>query len=854
MKTKIVKYSLLFASVFSLLWLQSCNNEQSQTTSSNEPVYSAELKPLISAIDNLNTNFVIQVLEENPNTSKMYYADYISTTENAVFYHSKGSGYLIPSIDNDYLHYFEQSGKEINVYGRVNYKEALDDYNIYSLLKYYGPLFTYNKMNNYFDLSNENGVYEIFKYFEVEFNIDAYGTGSNVWITLNDDGNIKDLHLLEVTEETAYYLYSYHFNKINSHSISLVDSFNNSGNPYINRISDLKGLDNNNEAYYDNETVKFTGVVGASVGNTYIIQDNNGLGIKVNSTSFGDKLKVGNEVSIKGDINFSNLVVSVENVSEVTVNSKNNEVVVLTDDLEEYGRYGFYASTAFYVYPQYSGSMYNTGFAITGYDGNYDINEDLVVNFIYPDVVNNEGNALQGELIISKELDKDIKQMMKNLLDNNKEGDRFVVSNIVGVYDLNQIYNIAFEVTNQTYMERDLTLEEKMVVYLGQEVSLPLFSEGCYASYIGNKVFARDDVERENLTIVGVYFAQDEEENFDYRELIDDYLNQLSKEGFSRYDHFGNYQTYEFYCYVKGESVIEFSFLYEDYSRTVYLQLCLYKGTPIVPISTKQFISDVCGDSNFVLPENTDNHSFMKYKYENLYGSDIDACVLYHRTNESVIDEYKEYLVSNGYQLSNEIPTYKSRNRIHYVYVKDDHYIDIVESLKEDYMHGKNLELEYRLEIITYIASNPVKVKKSNDFEDFFEAINEDALLDFDGFSVSKYLPNNFTLPEGVESEVYFTRNTFGENEPLTGGYMPSLYIYCVEKDGSYEDSINEILELIDKAFIDEGYIKQIYPESNYYPKGAINYSITPPGFMYAAVTLTVTVDEVSGLILIRGL
>ena len=96
MKNDYLKYSFVLG-VVTLLCVVGCNSPSTSETTTTSLTPTTSEVPIVEteaqkAIEKMSGSYVIQVLEQNPYTSKMYYADYISYTDNAIMYHKKNFG------------------------------------------------------------------------------------------------------------------------------------------------------------------------------------------------------------------------------------------------------------------------------------------------------------------------------------------------------------------------------------------------------------------------------------------------------------------------------------------------------------------------------------------------------------------------------------------------------------------------------------------------------------------------------------------------------------------------------------------------------------------------------------------
>ena len=832
----------------------SSSNNADSTLSSSQTSENHDLK-FKQAVENLGNNYTISQVQTNPYTGVQYYESFRQFTDEG-FLNKDGTGRFIPRSDNMYIHDFYYDTNQFVAYGRTDKASEYDALSITYLLNKYIDEFQYMSQGDYYDIYYDKGVYELFDYFNITYYIDSYGEGTDVYLFIGEDGNFESIYFVSENPGTLYILSIFYFQNIGKTSLSFINSFNESNsNDFYNRIIDIKSFDENYLSFYHNQNVKARGYVSAFTHEGYILQDQDGIGAYVLEKDTSD-YHIGDFIEVECFVETNKLSTTLLAKGRPTIllSGQQDKYQIFTDDVKTHGRHGYYASTMFYPYPEYSGSLYNTGFTLENV-GSWEFNEDLNLTFKYADVLNSQGKPLSGQLIIPKGLSNETKQSFYDEFVSKGDG-KYIVNNVVVVFDMNAQFYIKMYACEQTTFVKDLSLEEKMELYLGQVIPIPEFSDDYYSVYVDDEIWAVKDVKQPNLTIFGVKNYEENLQDLQQTQLAYEYKDMLIEEyGFQVYHHFGEYLNYEFFVLINGDSVIEFAFLYQGgvfSGGTLNMHLALYQGQPIIPPSISDKMNDLFGNDDFVLPDNSDDHSFTTYQYNHIYDSDVDGLLLYLRDNNSYLTDYQAKLLNSSYE---KVDEYISRGVTHYIYSKNNKYIDVSQYQQDDFAHGLNYEKQYRLEILIYENISAVKPNLTNSLTEFFNDLNADSLSYTQGSDISECFPKDMSLPEGIMAECFYTKNTFAPDDAITGGYAPNVYLYCVkDENGSYQDSVDFVFNYVKDMLIEAGFEYIDYNNNPYYPAGTCALTYTKEGAQFASAYLILTPRPNKGYVLLKSL
>lgn len=861
----IIQRFALFSSVALLFSCASSTSSSSSSTSSSSSASSssfvlAEDTAFSKAVENLGDNYTLNYLATDDLTGKQYLAPYDVLTDTAFYQAKAGTGVMIASSDNIYLRHFAYSKNTLSVYGRSGFMSDLPGKGIRSLFETYQNEFQYMEASDgtgYYDLYYMKGVYDFFSYFSKAYYIDSYKEGTDIYVTLDKNGALSGIYLLDSSSSSHgnYMIDYYQFSAIGTSKLSFIDTFNAQGGVGTDRIQDVKDVNYtvSYQSYYQGDEVSLTGILSSHYGTTYTLEDENSLCIECAGLT---GVKIGDKVTVKGTATGEKFHTYLKDCSVSATLSSGNAVTVFQDDPKKNG-YGYYPADYFYAYPQFSGSVFSTCCRLSG---SYSVQESTAtLNFAYPEITNGNGEALSGDFIVPGALSTATKTAFYNAV-NGILPNNFLLGNIICEFDVSMPFRLKFILTEEMTIERDLTLEEKVLKYLGTSISIPSFNN--QSIFTDTSVWGDGGATAQDcLVIFGNIY---DESATTIRDLVPPYVKTLEDTyGFTLDDHFGEWTSYEFYTLTKGISVIELACIHHEtvWGEAGYwtLRITLYQSSVVhKPVSTEKFIQNIVGDDvQIPLVEGGDNYTYSTRLAFKPYGSNLTAAWLYCRSDSSELASYKTTLSNAGYAL---VESFLSRGRNHDVYLKDGVYVDVSEYPQDDFLHGKNYEKAYRLEILVYKNTAVITPLLKNDLSVFYQALQSDYnLSDYQNTVHKDLAPSlpSISFPTGVTVETFYTRDQVIHGS-LTGGYFPNAFIYAVKgADGTYTESINAIKALLKSKLTAASYTyNEITKADNnpYFPDGVEIYNYTPSGAQYALVSYYVTVNESTGYVLMRSI
>lgn len=796
------KSKLIIISLTSILLFASCGNNQ--TSSEDLSNISENLSG-----DNSSSVFEGYVSLEKAIKNTKYYALINDTLDNNslietylsdMYYKSisKG-GYVEINDDKGYLHAFSTILKEQDeleydmlVYGRNGLVSNIDDLyyqTLINLIDNYSGSFS-KKDDGVYSTDNTSFINTISDYFEGKL----YKYATEIEIALNQNNRIESFIIYEDTTP----LLKTKFLDINKEDINMYKSWKQNGSNVELRIYDLKNLkDENNKmtSLYEDVVVEFDAIVASkdSYNNIYVsnLDSNVGhIGIKIDSPSNYSSLSIKDVVHVKGKVKTENYNAYIVDATIIDSNVDSSYIPYFDEESLIYSNGGgVYAAQLFAGYPYFNDSIYTTYGYVESIDDSLSTNGDTVVTMIFPNQIS-DTDVYHMEVIIPNNLDNDVKNSIFSNLKNaglysNENKDEVCLDKFIIKYDYNYDYKIKLMATSSSSCYKKEEVEEKVNKYFGLS-SFPLIEEKASSSYkYGNHLTASLENEYgvEDNYLEGLFVAFFDVTTDD----INDYFTKLENYGFVKVDEIRDLYGRKHTIYQINDSInVDMMSIINNTDDNFTLNIWIYEGEVIKGKMILDRIDDIIGDwfniNDFYKLNGTFDADYSIFELREYAGEFYDEspifCVAIDTQNK-IIDDYCKGLINLGYKqyrVGNKAYTYKTRGQIHYVFYKNDVYLDVASYHTSDYTYSGHDEFEYRLEILIY-KGNVLNIKTYDDL----------SVLSSLYSSIDSSLAYNVALPDDAVVEIWRDYNDFSIVDVNYGyGCRNEAFVYTSDVDAAY--------------------------------------------------------------------
>ncbi len=705
-------------------------------------------------------------------------------------------GYIIPAGDNNYIHEMssyssiidDHTDFDIEVYGRVttsNNYSAVYQTCFMNILRMY--VNTFKKVNNKTYQSKDLNLCGTIADF-MQANYLKYV--NLVELVIGNTGRISDIILYETNGTDKMLTYHGVFLEETFDEVGALNRWEKNGSIINERILDYKNIIEKDYSYislYEDEIVKFDAIVVAvdSQNNLYVANKNSitgNVGIKV--TGSNKTFEVGTKVNVEGKIYTENFISTVTNATVKDLGSKSDYIPSFDEEMivDVYGG-GKYAADIFSGTPIYSDSLYST-YAYIESLPTLNATKDTVITLSCPMQTNGE-IYFKMDLVIPGDLDTNIKNSIYEKLQGailypNENANELRFENFILRYNMNCSYNIELRAVNISNVKYKQTISETIESEYGL-TDFPLVNDIDTRSFhfgLVNDLYIEDFYELNTHQINGLYIDQTGVN----LEQFNTFKESLISLGYTEVDQVMDAYSTRHYLYDYGNVHLDFyiSMLSED---SYLLTIFIYKGDRIKPIPIYERVKAKLGDwfteDYFSLLPNSYDANYTVYSIETFAGTDYSANPLITITYDSHDDRFMEYnrsLIEKGYKQYrvNGTPySYRCRGKIHYVFYKNDLMVDVAVYHTSDYTYTGHSDFTYRLEIIFYKGTEPLKIDNYDNIDclinmykdidpklEYFPVLPDDAVVEI---WKEKYLPNMVDYGYGMRNEAFIYTSSLDE-------------------------------------------------------------------------------------------
>lgn len=755
------------------------------------------------------------------------------------FYYSSPmlAGYVIPDDDLNYFHQYSVINVEENktyyeimeVYGRTFRKNEVNDYltfRMYDILYYCASSF--NQGNDELTyISTDKNLSPIFEEF---FQSKLIGACNYFVVTLTQDYRFESISFYENYSNDSEMALNLACNFVN-HDKTHADFYNKwveNGKEINIRIKDVKTLvpslfnPSIPTTLYDGEEITIDATVTSiDLNNNFYITQNNertgpiGLEVKVGKEI--TDLNVGDNITITGtietetttDINTYMKSVSYEKLgTSVAISPAYDEDYMV----DTYGG-GTYAAMMFNKNLIYGGSLYSSYAYVLELPNTSDLNKDIVVTLICPNIVDLQGKLFVLDLVIPAKLDSALKgEMITTLKDAGTYSkttiistakelslEKFIVdynfsSNLTHSSERGS-YPVALIATNDSKITNKLSLVEKMDAYFGiKDFPILNWNNASYKFGGSSGLFIESvygDYTTKEKTGLFISYSGISETSFNQ------YQTTLINYGFSKYDEIKDISKEKHVIFTLNDVVLDFSLSTSDYTL-----LCWVYTKPIIRLpSIEEQLKNAIGswfdvDKYFARLSDTYDADYSLYKVTGYAGNDYIDNPLTVLTLDLKTNRYSEYLSELVKNLSykqyrnpetNRPATYKIRGVNHQgIYQADKNiFIDMAVYETKDYTYTGHNKWNYRIELVFLNDTKPMDVKKDTNLDALTNIIKNE-------YSNAYFNP---TLPSDAVVENWFVDSTPILERDYTYGFgsRNESYIYTSQVDECFNSLVSAL-------------------------------------------------------------
>ena len=812
--------------LLSLCFITSCNNFI--TSSSNLPIVVDSLETALN-----NTKYYALKSKASNNYTEIYFKNFYYNTYNF-------GGDIILDNDLSYAHEFKTEFIDINssfdvkmnVYGRKKEAEKFiehEDTNYISIFEKYVNTFEKIDDNTYYSVDSllcravadfyESKLFRYANYIELK---------------INDYGRIGSMQLYEKASTYEDLLCDAEILDINENDIYFYKDWHENGAKVYDRICDIKEIDDMGESLYEYENVQIDGYVSAKdgYGSIYLTSnenENNKIGIEVKGYN-GKDIPIGQKVSVSGLVKSDNKVPHIENC---TINVLDNNTSLIPSFSEEtlvdsYGG-GVYAANIFTSSSKYADSIYTTYAYIADIPEQLNESGDTTISFVCPNFVSNTKDFFTMDLIIPFGLNINLKTKYFNTLkkfgsyyDDNAK--LVCLENVILKYNSKYKYKIGLYAYDETLIYERLNSLDKIIEYTGIN-NFPTYDYSKSMYYRFGEITETYLEQQYNVTMnenatSGLYVAIVDLSSEDFT----NFYNKLEEIGIKKVNEINDGYTLRHQIYQKDDLIIDLCYMTSsDTGQYDVLNIWFYKGDIVHSKYIKESLNEKIGSwfnvDNFLILTDTydaDYSLFQLKEYASISFEDNSplTCVCLD-LKKDVVEDYKIALVKtlgySQYRLENGKPySYIARGKTHYVFTKDNVFIDVASYATNDYTYTGHDKFDYRIEILIYKRDKPLQIPNYDSLEPMSELIKKE----------NPALAYDIELPSDAKIEIWHN----------IGDYLNVLYGYGVRDEAFiYTISIDEAISSIRKGLENAGYtFANEFPRSYLYAKTIdnINYYV----------------------------
>lgn len=828
-------------------------NPTTTTDPSTEPSTEAPIEwvDLETAVANTRKGYQLSAVGFNSNSRSLI--EY--NVDNLYGYTYNQIGYGIFEEDPGFIHMFDikhvyeddyARRHDMTVYGRYAYKSYFDDIVQSTVFDYIGDAYLdfVKADDGLYTLKDQSFGYRIKDFFQS--NMVKYCTDYE--FTITPDGYLEYLNCYEDVNGVPTLVVRYLFEHVEKKSdIEMYRQWKENGAIFNVGLGDYKNLYQPTRfsepcSVYEGEEVELELVVTTSDvdNNLYAAQysDRYGfLGIKIQG--HGNEFEPLDTIKVKGTIYTKNLEITLKDVTITDLNKKSDHALVYDEEAvsTNYGG-GVYAASLFLNNPPFfADSLYTTYAYFKTYEEKSST-KDTKITFVFPSFKDNTNTPLTIDLVIPMELDADVKEGIYNTLKNtfnygSISPTELEVANVLVKYDPTSPYYVSFEAVENTIVRRKLSTKEKIEEYFGfEDFPLPVgtgsmgFKFGIFNTMNIETYFNIDD----SNPVKGIFAQIDGVTNNSFVE----YMTVINGLGFELIEKTKDIQNKVHHVFDNNEGVyISMSITFDEYSSSPdgFVEMWIYNNDkPVLPLLIEEKLSAVVGDyydmELFERYANTYDSDYNVFQLTSYAGKDFSenplVCYTINVDSTSATSDYAKQLIRNHgfkqYKENGQITSYTTRNSSHLLLVDPTgtYFVDLSVYHTSDYTYYGHDEFTYRMEVLIYEGTEPLKIKKYDDIS---------VLTQIHGKLDPQYdYAANVTLPDGAVVE-YWAKT---EKYHVDYGYGGRDEVFIYLKN---QADIDDVYEQLKTAILGAGY------EQSFNSENRESYSVTKDGqFLFVAI------------------